>query len=111
VSAPLPQSCGGTTRGKCDQSKNPPTCTCLANWTGPYCLNPVAYDDVDWEPEETLADLGFQGPDLKGFMGVVLTAFSLLAIIVAPIVWYTKKKRRTMTGYSRVPDYESLLGA
>ncbi len=108
----LPQSCGGPTRGKCVVSRNPPICSCLANWTGPYCLSQVAYDDVIWDPVETLADLGFRGPELKGFMGVVLAAFLLFGVVVAPIVWNSKKKkRRTRNGYSRVPDYESLVGA
>lgn len=109
--ATLPQSCGGDTRGKCDLSRNPPTCSCLTNWTGPHCLNPVAYDDIVWDPVDTWADLGFHGPDLKGPMGVMLAAFVLFAIIVAPIVFNNKKKRRRMKGYSRVPEYERRVGA
>ena len=42
----LPEPCGGDTRGKCDSSRNPPSCYCVANWTGPHCLNPVGYDDI-----------------------------------------------------------------
>eukprot|EP00985_Skeletonema_marinoi_P002287 scaffold946_cov165-Skeletonema_marinoi.AAC.1 len=109
MNATLPQSCGGTTRGKCDVSRNPPTCSCLSNWTGPYCLSQAANDDVIWDPVETLADLGFRGPNLKGPMGVMLAAFILFAVTVAPIVLNNKKKRRK--GYSRVPDYERLVGA
>jgi len=74
-------------------------------------LNPVAYDDIVWDPVDTWADLGFHGPDLKGPMGVMLAAFVLFAIIVAPIVFNNKKKRRRMKGYSRVPEYERRVGA
>jgi hypothetical protein len=110
--ATLPESCGGDTRGKCNLSRNPPTCSCLTNWTGPHCLNQVAYDDVIWDPLDTWADLGFRGPSLKGPMGVMLTAFVLFAIIVAPIVLNNKKeKRRRMKGYSRVPEYGRRVGA
>ena len=105
----LPESCGGDTRGKCDSSRNPPSCYCVANWTGPHCLNPIGYDDIIWDPVDTWADLGFRGPSLKGPAGVMLVAaFIAFVIIVAHVV--LNKKRRRMKGYSRVPEYEGRVG-
>ena len=107
----LPQNCGGETRGMCDLSKYPPTCSCQTDWTGPYCLNRDGSDDVDWDPEETLADLGFRGPDFKGAMGTMLliAAIAFASILVVPIV-ISNSKRSRQKGYSRVPDYEKLVG-
>ena len=117
----LPQSCGGENvygtvhgriinRGKCDSSRNPPTCSCTANWTGPHCLNPVAYDDIIWDPVDTWADLGFRGPSLIGPTLVMLVVACIgFVIIVGHVV--LKKKESRMKGYSRVPEYERRVGA
>ena len=97
----LPQSCGGATRGICQSKTKPYTCVCInANWTGPHCLNPVAYDDIIWDPIETWRDIGFTGPSLRGGMGI-LTIISLAGILlVAPMV--LKKRKRARDGYRRV---------
>ena len=110
----LPQNCGGLTRGKCDSSTNPSTCTCTANWTGPHCLNPVAYDDIIWDPVETWADIGFFGPMLIGPTLVMLVAALVgFVVIVGHIVLNKQKRRRKvrMNGYSRIPEYERRVGA
>lgn len=105
----LPQSCGGKTHGKCSfETKKLDSCVCNANWTGPHCLNPVGYDDIIWDVPETLSDLGFSGPTLKGGMRIMLFICGLAGILlVAPVI--LKNGRQKRDGYRRIrsaPEYE-----
>mmetsp|Transcript_5567 Transcript_5567/g.13916 ORF Transcript_5567/g.13916 Transcript_5567/m.13916 type:complete len:703 (-) Transcript_5567:494-2602(-) len=112
ATAPMPESCGGITRGTCmrktSNSKPYPHCRCEVGWTGPHCLNPTGYDDVIWDPPETIEDLGFAGPSVRGGMGILVVVCSLVAILfVAPLVlkrgrmiqWRSRGDRE---GYTRV---------
>jgi hypothetical protein len=109
----LPKFCGGPTRGVC-QPKSPSTCKCLDGWTGPHCTNPMGYDDILWDPPETLADLGFRGPSLKLVSGgVVFLGLLVVGLFVAPMVF--RQRRRATVGYVPVrgavaPEYERKVG-
>lgn len=110
----LPQSCGGISHGVCQSQTKPPSCECTGNWTGPHCLNPMGFDDVIWDPPETLADLGFTGPSLKASMGIAFIVAILAGILLmAPVVLKKRKSKQRRRGYERVgngpdnaPDYE-----
>jgi len=110
----LPESCGGIEHGKCSYKTKPPTCTCSKNWTGPHCLNPVGYNDIDWDPPEKLSDIGFTGPSLRGGLGIILVVGLLAGIfLLAPVVLKMGFRRRE--GYRSVSsgpgasDYERRL--
>ena len=98
--------CGGPSRGTC-QTKTPSTCKCIGNWTGPHCTNPIAYDDIIWDPPETWADFGFSGPSLKLFTGGFLFVAVFVALLfVAPFV--LRKHRQIRGGWVPVPSGNSL---
>jgi len=106
-----PESCGGASHGLCSPKTKPPTCTCIGDWTGPHCLNPMGYDDKVWDPEDSWSDLEFRGPSLKGGMGIVMIVGMLAGILlVAPVV--LKRGRRMREGYNSVrstPEYEQRV--
>jgi len=106
----LPQTCGGETRGICQQSHSPPTCRCLDGWTGPHCMNPRGFDDIVWDPPESIEDLGFHGPMLH-WPVVVLIGGLLGMLFVAPFV--LRRRRRFFMGYKQVrsEDYERRVAA
>merc|ERR1712216_161800 len=91
--------CGGRSRGTCLSKTK--TCECInTTWTGPHCLNPVGYDDIIWDPIETLSDLGFSGPSLKGGLGILLIICTLAGILL--VAWPMVVKRNRRDGYMRV---------
>lgn len=102
---PLPESCGGKSRGICLAVPRPATCQCLADWTGPYCMNPTGYDDKVWDPIDKLSDIGFSGPRLDGGMYILL--FLIVCALVGAFLVGTKTltnkwRQRRMDGYTRV---------
>ena len=94
--------CGGPARGIC-QTNTTLTCKCIGNWTGPHCTNPVAYDDIIWDPPETWADFGFSGPSLRVLTSGISTVSVMVAILlIAPLVF--RKRRQVIGGWAPVPS-------
>ena len=60
----------------------------------------MGYDDIIWDPIETLSDLGFSGPSLKGGLGILLIICTLAGILL--VVWPMVLKRNRRDGYMRV---------
>jgi hypothetical protein len=108
--AALPESCGGGSRGACHAGKR--TCQCLGNWTGPHCLNPTGYDDVIWDPPDTLSDLGFSWPSLGGGgagTGMIIVCAMAATTLLAPVA--LRRGRRRREGYARVKSAERQAAA
>ena len=62
----------------------------------------MGYDDIIWDPIETLSDLGFSGPSLKGGLGILLIICTLAGILL--VVWPMVVKRNRREGYMRVRE-------
>ena len=60
----------------------------------------MGYDDIIWDPIETLSDLGFSGPSLKGGLGILLIICTVAGILL--VVWPMVLKRNRLDGYMRV---------
>lgn len=60
----------------------------------------MGYDDIIWDPIETLSDLGFSGPSLKGGLGILLIICTVAGILL--VVWPMVVKRNRRDGYMRV---------
>ncbi len=73
IDVALPESCRGESRGVCLSKSNwGHRCKkCLDGWTWQYCLNPMGYDNIIWDPPETWSDLGFHWPSLCSGMVVM----------------------------------------
>ena len=60
----------------------------------------MGYDDIIWDPIETLSDLGFSGPSLKGGLGILLIICTVAGILL--FFWPMVVKRNRRDGYMRV---------
>jgi hypothetical protein len=64
-------------------------------------LNPIGYDDIIWDPPETLYDLGFSWPSLRGCGTAMIILFVMMAmVLLAPTA--LRRERRRREGYKRV---------
>jgi len=73
-------------------------------------MNPRGFDDIVWDPPESIEDLGFHGPMLH-WPVVVLIGGLLGMLFVAPFV--LRRRRRFFMGYKQVrsEDYERRVAA
>lgn len=93
------QSCGGEERGRCNKNK---VCECKAGWIGPHCLASVGYDEIDWDPEDKLADFGFVPPRLS-FNGLIVGLSIFIVALLSAAMW----RRQLLEGWTPIPDVET----
>lgn len=82
----LRESCGGPKRGECSALK---MCVCHTGWTGPHCLVPEGFNPIDYEPRETVEDLGFTLPKVQN-----LYIWRSLGVIVLTVMVSACLRRR-----------------
>jgi hypothetical protein len=61
----------------------------------------MGYDDIIWDPPETLDDLGFSWPSLKG-CGTAMLILSVMMAVVMLAPMALRRERRRREGYKRV---------
>lgn len=90
-------SCGGEIMGICSVTKR--TCECQPGYTGPTCLAQEGSDPVDWDPPDTVKDIGYYGPSLT------VSPFVYIAIGAVVIMFGAIASRRKMEGWVPIPDH------
>eukprot|EP00529_Nitzschia_sp_RCC80_P015489 CAMPEP_0113467128 /NCGR_PEP_ID=MMETSP0014_2-20120614/14648_1 /TAXON_ID=2857 /ORGANISM="Nitzschia sp." /LENGTH=686 /DNA_ID=CAMNT_0000359413 /DNA_START=141 /DNA_END=2201 /DNA_ORIENTATION=- /assembly_acc=CAM_ASM_000159 len=91
-----PESCGGSTRGRCTSGH---VCECKAGWVGPHCLSHDGYNDIEWDRPDRLSDVGFVPPYLV-VNGLVIG----LGIVTVALVIAMRFRKQQMNGYTPISD-------
>jgi beta-glucan synthesis-associated protein KRE6 len=98
-----PLACGGSGHGRCTPGH---VCECDQGWTGPHCLANVAFDAIEYDVADRIADVGFIPPRVAPFTlwGSLFFMSALLLIGMAC--------RRRLAIWEPVPDVgEEYLAA
>lgn len=72
-----PQTCGGSSRGKCSVNK---VCACSKGWMGPHCLVRDGYNDHVWHVEPTFTFYGPSKLSIAMSVTLVLTGCSMVVL-------------------------------
>eukprot|EP00816_Leptocylindrus_hargravesii_P012977 CAMPEP_0196803252 /NCGR_PEP_ID=MMETSP1362-20130617/2615_1 /TAXON_ID=163516 /ORGANISM="Leptocylindrus danicus, Strain CCMP1856" /LENGTH=621 /DNA_ID=CAMNT_0042174709 /DNA_START=115 /DNA_END=1980 /DNA_ORIENTATION=+ len=97
------KTCGGLTRGTCStDKKKKSSCTCESEWTGPNCLAKEGSDPYDWDPPETISDVGYYGPvQASPFYLILLSAITFTIVAVC---WNRGNVKKTKYGWKKIPN-------
>ena len=90
-------SCGGSDRGFCTRGK---VCECKKGWTGPHCLAPYSYNEIEWDVADSIADVGFIPPSIFP-KELLIGLFALMLAFLAALQLRTKVSR-----WTPVPDVD-----
>jgi len=97
-----PNNCGGPERGTCTFGN---VCECKENWTGPNCLVPASFNDIEYDADDTWLDMKIAPP--SEFFVLLLIVFSgTFLVLVLVSTW----RRLKFDGYEPV-DNIALVGA
>ena len=99
----IPSACGGSGHGRCTPGH---VCECDQGWTGPHCLAYIAYDDIEYDVADRIADVGFIPPRIAP-----LTLWGSLTGLVT-LLFIGMLYRRRLAIWEPVPDVsEEYLAA
>ena len=99
----IQQACGGSGHGRCTPGH---VCECDEGWTGPHCLANAAYDDIEYDVADRIADVGFIPPRVAP-----LTLWGSLGAMVT-LLFIGMLYRRRLAIWEPVPDVsEEYLAA
>lgn len=86
-------SCGGQVGGICKSGR----CACQPGRTGPQCLSVDGYDNVIWDPSDSIDDIGFYLPQLSLQYSILILVFVVLGTVVLAAGIKLKSKRMHYT--------------
>ena len=99
------KTCGGLTRGTCStDKKKKASCTCDSEWTGPNCLAKEGSDPYDWDPPETIGDVGYYGPLRTSPFYLIL--ISAITFTIVAVYWNQGNVKKTKYGWKKIPNGE-----
>lgn len=97
-----PDNCGGSERGTCTYGN---VCECEEDWTGPNCLVPVSFNDIEYDADDTWRDIKIAPP--SNFSVSLLIIFSgTFMVLMIVSTW----RRLKFDGYEPVENI-ALVGA
>jgi len=97
-----PQHCGGPQRGVCTDSA---VCECKETWTGPNCLVPASFNDIEYDTSDTWNGLQFTPPSHVFTMLLLIFSTTFLGMILMS-TW----RKLKYNGYEPVENI-TLVGA